>query len=125
LFGIYSYPLAGLDPQTGQARGYLDGQPSTQYAQITQQLAEDPENRLIYHGNALAPYFGALRNTVSYQGLDLSFNITYRFGYYFKRNSIMYTALYNNYSLHGDYYKGGRNLVMNLPQISRQWSIRE
>lgn len=105
LFGIYSYPWAGLDPQTGQARGYLDGQPSVQYAQITQQLAEDPENRLIYHGNALAPYFGALRNTVSYKGFDLSFNITYRFGYYFKRNSIMYSSLYSNYYGHGDYYK--------------------
>lgn len=105
LFGIYSYPWAGLDPETGQARGFLDGQPSVQYAQITQQLAEDPENRLIYHGNALAPYFGALRNTVSYKGFDLSFNITYRFGYYFKRNSIMYSSLYSSYYGHGDYYK--------------------
>jgi len=121
LFGIYSYPWAGLDPETGQARGYLDGQPSVQYAQITQQLADDPENRLIYHGNALAPYFGALRNTVSYKGFDLSFNITYRFGYYFKRNSIMYTALYNNYGSHGDYYKRwqkpGDELTTNVPAM--------
>ncbi len=121
LFGIYSYPWAGLDPETGQARGYLDGQPSVQYAQITQQLAEDPENKLIYHGNALAPYFGALRNTVSYKAFDLSFNITYRFGYYFKRNSIMYTALYNNYGLHGDYYKRwqkpGDELTTNVPAM--------
>lgn len=121
LFGIYSYPWAGLDPETGQARGYLDGQPSTQYAQITQQLAEDPEHRLIYHGNALAPYFGALRNTLSYKGIDLSFNITYRFGYYFKRNSIKYTALYNNYGLHGDFYqrwqKPGDELTTNVPAM--------
>ncbi|WP_312297009.1 SusC/RagA family TonB-linked outer membrane protein [Chryseobacterium sp.] len=119
LFGIYSYPWAGLDPQTGQARGYLDGEPSTQYAQITQQLAEDPENRLVYHGNALAPYFGALRNTISYKNFNLSFNITYRFGYYFKRNSIMYSALYSNYFAHGDYYrrwqKPGDELTTTVP----------
>lgn len=121
LFGIYSYPWAGLDPQTGQARGFLDGEPSTQYAQITQQLAEDPENRLIYHGNALAPYFGALRNTVSYKNVELSFNITYRFGYYFKRNSIMYSSLYTNYYGHGDYYKRWQNpgdeLTTNVPAM--------
>ncbi|AZB26886.1 SusC/RagA family TonB-linked outer membrane protein [Chryseobacterium bernardetii] len=121
LFGIYSYPWAGLDPQTGQARGFLDGEPSTQYAQITQQLAEDPENRLVYHGNALAPYFGALRNTVSYKNFNLSFNITYRFGYYFKRNSIMYSSLYSNYYAHGDYYrrwqKPGDELTTTVPAM--------
>jgi len=121
LFGIYSYPWAGLDPQTGQTRGYLDGEPSMNYAQITQQLAEDPENRLIYHGNALAPYFGAIRNTVNYKGFDFSFNITYRFGYYFKRNSIMYSALYSNYAVHGDYYKRwqkpGDELITNVPAM--------
>lgn len=104
LFGIYSYPWEGLDPQTGQARGTLDGQPSTDYTKITQQLATDPENNLIYNGNALAPYFGAVRNNFSYKGIDLSFNITYRFGYYFRRNSIMYSSLYNDYYAHGDFY---------------------
>ncbi|MDR2270456.1 MAG: SusC/RagA family TonB-linked outer membrane protein [Sphingobacterium sp.] len=121
LFSIYSYPWAGLDPETGAARGYLNGEPSNQYAQITKQLAEDPENRLIYHGNALAPYFGALRNTFSYKGIDLSFNITYRFGYYFRRYSIMYSDLYNSYYGHGDYYnrwqKPGDELITNIPAM--------
>ncbi|OCA77120.1 hypothetical protein BBI01_01260 [Chryseobacterium artocarpi] len=121
LFSIYSYPWAGLDPETGEARGYLNGEPSNQYTQITKQLAEDPENRLIYHGNALAPYFGALRNTVSYKGIDLSFNITYRFGYYYRRYSIMYSDLYNSYYAHGDYYnrwqKPGDELITNIPAM--------
>jgi TonB-linked SusC/RagA family outer membrane protein len=121
LFGVYSYPWAGLDPTTGQARGYLNGQPSTQYAQITSALAQDPANNLIYHGNALAPYFGALRNTVSYKGIDLSFNITYRFGYYFRRNSITYSSLYTNYYAHGDYYnrwqKPGDELITSVPAM--------
>jgi len=122
LFGIYSYPWAGLDPQTGQARGFLDGEPSTQYAKITQQLATDPENNLIYNGNALAPYFGALRNTFTYKGIDLSFNITYRFGYNFRRNSIMYSVLYSSYGTHGDYYDRwqapGDELKTNVPAMA-------
>lgn len=122
LFGIYSYPWAGLDPQTGQARGYLDGEPSTQYSKITQQIANDPANTLIYNGNALAPYFGALRNSFSYKGIDLSLNITYRFGYYFRRNSIMYSALYNNYGINGDYYNRwqapGDETRTNVPALT-------
>lgn len=122
LFGIYSYPWAELDPETGQARGFLDGQPSTEYAKITQQLSVDPANNLIYNGNALAPYFGALRNTFSYKGIDLSFNITYRFGYYFRRNSIMYSSLYSSYYGHGDYYerwqKPGDELTTNVPALT-------
>ncbi|RKF37150.1 hypothetical protein BCY89_05725 [Sphingobacterium siyangense] len=121
LFGIYSYPWAGLDPETGQARGYLDGVPSNEYNQITQALALDPANNLTYNGNALAPYFGALRNTLAFDGVELSFNITYRFGYYFKRNSVMYSALYSYYGSHGDYYNRWQNpgdeLITNIPAL--------
>ncbi|MBO9634126.1 MAG: SusC/RagA family TonB-linked outer membrane protein, partial [Chitinophagaceae bacterium] len=121
LFGIYSYPWAGLDPANGQPRGYLDGKPSTEYSKITQYLAEDPANNLTYNGNAVAPYFGALRNTFEYKGIELSFNITYRFGYYFRRNTIMYGALYSNYYGHGDFYnrwqKPGDELRTNVPAM--------
>lgn len=121
LFGIYSYPWAGLDPQTGQARGYLDGIATTDYSKITQQLALDPETNLVYNGNALSPYFGALKNTFNYQSIELSFNITYRFGYYFKRNSIMYSSLYSSYTTHGDFYerwqKPGDELQTNVPSM--------
>ncbi|WP_185286267.1 SusC/RagA family TonB-linked outer membrane protein [Chryseobacterium indologenes] len=119
LFGIYSYPWAGLDPETGQARGFLKGSPSMQYTQVTQELSLDPENNLIYNGNALPPYFGAIRNSFNYQSIELSFNITYRFGYYFKRNSIMYSALYSSYTTHGDFYDRWQNpgdeLKTNIP----------
>ncbi|MDR6546486.1 TonB-linked SusC/RagA family outer membrane protein [Chryseobacterium rhizosphaerae] len=109
LFGVYSYPWAGLDPQTGQVMGFLDGAASTDYSKITQQLARDPEHNLTYNGNALPPYFGALRNTFNFHGIELSFNITYRFGYYFKRNSIMYSGLFSNYITHGDFYNRWQN----------------
>lgn len=121
LFGIYSYPWAGLDPNTGQARGYLNGQASTQYSQITGALAQDPANNLVYNGNALAPYFGAFRNTFNYRQLELSFNITYRFGYYFRRYSFINSGL-QNYSVHGDFYKrwqnSGDELITDVPAMA-------
>ncbi|MDQ1805028.1 SusC/RagA family TonB-linked outer membrane protein [Chryseobacterium sp. CKR4-1] len=121
LFGVYSYPWAGLDPENGQARGYLENQPSSEYSLITQYLGEDPENNLVYHGAALPTHFGALRNTFNYSGLELSFNITYRFGYYFRRNSISYSGLYSRYYGHGDYYsrwqKPGDELLTNVPAM--------
>ncbi|QRY55941.1 SusC/RagA family TonB-linked outer membrane protein [Sphingobacterium siyangense] len=109
LFGIYSYPWAGLDPSTGVARGFLNGVPSDDYGQIVQQLSIDPINSLVYNGRAIPPYFGALRNTFNYKSIEFSFNITYRFGYYFKRNSLNYSALYSSYSSHGDYYTRWKN----------------
>lgn len=109
LFSLYSYPWAGLDPTTGQARGYLNGQPSSEYSKITTQLGIDPAANLIYHGNALPPYFGALRNTLNYSDFEVSFNITYRFGYYFRRNSILYSSLYSSNWIQGDYYKRWQN----------------
>ncbi|MDR6782740.1 TonB-linked SusC/RagA family outer membrane protein [Pedobacter africanus] len=120
LFSVYSYPWAGLDPNTGQPRGYLNGDPSSQYSQITSYLSQDPANNLIFNGNALAPYFGALRNTFDYKGIELSFNITYRFGYYFRSNTIMYSALYTYFD-HGDFYrrwqKPGDELITNVPAM--------
>lgn len=121
LFSIYSYPFAGLNSEDGQVQGLLNGLPSKEYSQITQYLAENPENNLVYNGNALPPYFGALRNTISTYGVELSFNITYRFGYYFRRNSVMYSSLYSTYYTHGDYYnrwkKPGDELITNVPAM--------
>ncbi|MCQ9634149.1 SusC/RagA family TonB-linked outer membrane protein [Chryseobacterium sp. WG23] len=121
LFSIYSYPFAGLNPENGQVQGLLNGQPSMEYSKITQYLSEDPENNLVYNGNALPPYYGAMRNTIVKDGVELSFNITYRFGYYFRRNSIMYSSLYSTYYGHGDYYKRWKNpgdeVFTNVPAM--------
>ncbi|OJZ01248.1 SusC/RagA family TonB-linked outer membrane protein [Sphingobacterium sp. 40-24] len=109
IFSVYSYPWAGLNSNSGLPQGYLDGQPSTSYNEIIQNLTNDPEKNLVFHGTALPKYFGALRNTFNLKSIDLSFNITYRFDYYFRRNSIMYSSLYSTYYGHGDYYARWQN----------------
>ncbi|MEB2777486.1 SusC/RagA family TonB-linked outer membrane protein [Algoriphagus sp. D3-2-R+10] len=100
LFSVYSFPWAGLDPDTGDPRGFLDGNPSTDYTAIRAGLT--PES-VVFHGSARPTSFGSFRNTVSYKGFSLSLNITYRLGYYFRRNTVDYVELANGRITHSDY----------------------
>jgi TonB-linked SusC/RagA family outer membrane protein len=100
LFGLYSYAWAGLDPDTGDPRGVLNGEPSTDYLGIRR--GTSPE-ALVYHGSLRPTSFGAIRNTFVFGGLNFSFNIAYRLGYYFRRNSADYTDLLNGRITHSDY----------------------
>lgn len=118
VYAVYSYPWAGLDPQTGDPQGYLNGEVSKSYSAI--RSGATMEN-IIFHGSARPLYFGGFRNTVSWKNLSLSANISYRLGYYFKRNSIVYG---NNMGLtdrHGDYarrwQKAGDEAFTYVPSV--------
>lgn len=100
LFSVYSYPWAGLNPDNGNPRGWLDGEVSEDYNTILGTAT--PEN-LEFHGSGRPTNFGALRNTVSWNGLSLSVNVSYRFGYYYRRTSIDYFVLMRGTIGHGDY----------------------
>lgn len=120
LFGIYSHDWAGLDPVTGNPQGYIEGVPSMDYVVINSALSVDPLNLLNFHGRAMAPYFGAIRNTFKYDHFSLSINISYRFDYYFRRASIHYMSLFG-YDGHQDYVnrwkKPGDELKTNVPSM--------
>jgi TonB-linked SusC/RagA family outer membrane protein len=106
LFGIYSYPFAGLDPDTGDPLGFVDGEPSADYGQIINQTT--PES-LIFHGSGRPTNFGAVRNTFSYKGWNLSVNISYRMGYYIRRGGVSYNNLNFGELVHANYEKRWRN----------------
>lgn len=93
VYSIVSYKWGGLDPQTGNPQGYLNGQVSKDYATIlgTGTKATD----LVYSGPALPTMFGSFGNTVSWRELSLTARITYKFGYYFRRPAMDYNALFN------------------------------
>ncbi|MBO9200971.1 MULTISPECIES: SusC/RagA family TonB-linked outer membrane protein [Niastella] len=95
LYSIYSLRWMGLDPSTGDPRGYHNKELSTKYSDIT--LSSDL-SELIYRGPANPVYFGSLRNNFSYKQVELSFNISWKLGYYFRRPSINYTDLFNGRS---------------------------
>lgn len=117
VYAIYAYKWAGLDPNTGEARGYLNGEVSKNYGSITGTgtKVEDLE----YFGSAIPTKFGSLINAVSYKNLSIQVGISFKFGYWFRRNSINYTNLFNNWRGHTDYQlrwqSPGDELATNVP----------
>src|SRR5690606_2382334 len=98
---MFSYRWAGLDPQTGEARGYLGNEISKDYQALrgNDVLIDD----LIYHGSTLPTVFGSMGNTMTYRNFHATVRISYKFGYYFRRETIQYTNLFQNLNGHGDF----------------------
>jgi len=103
LYSIFSLKWMGLDPQTGDPRGFVNKQISNNYSAITN---SSDLSDLIYRGPANPVYFGSLRNNFNYKQLELSFTITWKMGYYFRRPSINYFTTFNGSGQgHPDYEK--------------------
>jgi TonB-linked SusC/RagA family outer membrane protein len=100
LYAIHAYRWGGLDPLTGNPQGFVAGELSTDYTQL---VARGTAEDLVYKGSAVPLYFGALRNNFSYAAWSISLNLSYRLGYFFKRNSVNYTALFQGTANHADY----------------------
>lgn len=98
-YEIVSYKWAGLNPQTGDPQGYVNGQISADYDAI----ALNPIAEQVVHGSALPPVFGNLKNTFGWKNLSLSINVRYKFGYYFRRPSLNYTSLFANSNGYAEY----------------------
>lgn len=118
LFSIYSYQWGGLEPTTGDPQGYLNGSISKDYAQIISSAT--PES-IIFNGPARPTCFGALRNSISWKRLSISLNISYRLGYYFRKESVRYYNVLSGTGGHGDYalrwQKPGDELVTQVPSM--------
>ncbi|MBT0812988.1 SusC/RagA family TonB-linked outer membrane protein [Litoribacter ruber] len=118
LFGVYSYPWAGLDPDTGDPMGYVNGEASSDYALI---FASANRDNINFHGSGRPTYFGSVRNNFSYGRLTLSMNISYRLGYFYKRESISYGPLFSGMRGHGDFSKRwqapGDEAFTNIPSM--------
>ncbi|HWK07377.1 MAG TPA: SusC/RagA family TonB-linked outer membrane protein [Puia sp.] len=117
LYAYYSYPYAGLDPSTGNPLGYYQGKVSNDYASMATNI---PLDSLVYNGSAQPVYFGAFRNTISYEGFSLSCNISYKLGYYFRKHSYD-GGLPTSWTLNGDYAKRwkqpGDEKQTNIPSL--------
>ena len=99
VYSVYSYPWVGLDAATGNPLGILAGKPTTDYNAIAQQSIDS----IMYNGPAQPVCYGAVRNTLQWKNITLSFNISYKLGYYFRRRSIDYSTLFGSWSGHADY----------------------
>ncbi|KAA9040829.1 SusC/RagA family TonB-linked outer membrane protein [Ginsengibacter hankyongi] len=122
LYGIVAFTWGGLDNE-GNPQGYLNRKKSIDYAAIidssnSKQLSG---GAIKYIGAATPAVFGSFINAFRWKQLSLSFNISYRFGYYFKKPVINYDALINSGIGNSDYdkrwQKPGDELTTSVPSF--------
>ncbi|WP_257670010.1 SusC/RagA family TonB-linked outer membrane protein [Parapedobacter tibetensis] len=91
---LFAYRWAGLSGDGGHPLGYLDGEPSNDYRQLTGNARTVGD--LVYIGPSTPTWFGNLGNNFSYGNFNLQVAFSFRLGYYFRKPSIQYTGLFNN-----------------------------
>jgi TonB-linked SusC/RagA family outer membrane protein len=101
LYTLYSIRWEGLDALSGDPLGLLNGSSSKDYGAI---LSSSNLNDLQKMGSQVPTFFGSLRNNFSWKQLQLSFNITWKAGYYFRAPSIQYYNLFTERTIgHADF----------------------
>jgi len=106
LNSLFSYKFEGLNPETGAPLGLLNGEPSEDYVSLTNSTKIELQD-LVYEGSVVPTYFGNMMHTFALGNLSFSFNIGGKFGYKYRRNTILYAQLTgtNFVNIHGDYYR--------------------
>lgn len=100
VYSVYSLQWMGLD-SLGDPQGWLNNKTSKDYGAIRN---SSDFNNLLYNGPVNPTFFGSVRNMVAWKQLQLSFNITWKARYYFRRASIIYDNLFNlNSKGHSDF----------------------
>lgn len=114
---VFVLPWAGLDPITGEPRGYLADTIAKNYSALNALKLKDRK----YIGSAVPTIFGNLLNNFEYKNISLSINISYRLGYFFRRSSINYYLLFGSYIGHEDYsqrwQRPGDEANTNVPSM--------
>jgi hypothetical protein len=101
LYSVFALKWEGLDPANGDPQGLLAGNLSKDYNALYNQT---PLEDLVFFGTAQPTHFGAVRNRLTYKQFDLSFSISFKFGYYFRTNSVNYTNMFaGDWYGHADY----------------------
>lgn len=92
-YSIFSYKWMGLD-HAGNPQSLLNGQVSKDYVNIT---SSTNSSELVNSGTSRPKYYGGCRNTFLYKQFELSFNITYKLGYYYRRASLSNLSIYQGH----------------------------
>ncbi|MET6999405.1 SusC/RagA family TonB-linked outer membrane protein [Chitinophaga defluvii] len=121
LYSVLSYRAASLNPKNGDPRAYL----ADTIADYNTVGYDASPTDLRFSGSQNPTIFGSIKNTFHYKRFSLSANITYKFGYYFRRNSINYSNLLSGWGGNTDYllrWKSpgdeGKTMIPSLPSIS-------
>lgn len=100
VYGLYSNKWYGLDPETGNPLVLNGEELNVDYTTFIRDLTVDD---LIYHGSQIPRHTGSWRNSVGIGRISIDFNITWKGDYYFRRKSIHYNNLFNNWEMHADF----------------------
>ncbi|WP_165499764.1 SusC/RagA family TonB-linked outer membrane protein [Pedobacter frigidisoli] len=90
LYSIYALEWAGLNT-SGNPQVLLNGLPSTNYSAI---LSSADLSNLKYIGPVNPPVFGSLRNDFDCGNWNISINISYKFGNYFRNPGLGYGNIF-------------------------------
>jgi TonB-linked SusC/RagA family outer membrane protein len=126
---VFGYEWGGLDPQTGDPRGYVDGKVvsisnSAEGNANYNALQTAPITALKYFGSAVPVTYGSLRNTLSYGAFSVTAGIMYKLGYYVRRpmsQVVNYSRLFStNGAIQGVEYekrwqRAGDEVSTNVP----------
>ncbi len=128
---LFSYNFAGLD-ELGNPQGYVDGvlTSADSYSNSNKLTRPTSIDELVKHGSTVPIYYGALRNSLSWKGFEFSFNLSFKFGYYFRKETIEYNGIESNWGRvnpdYADRWKTpGDELTTNIPSEPdyNDWSI--
>jgi TonB-dependent starch-binding outer membrane protein SusC len=124
LYALIAYRWGGLDAN-GNPQGYLNGHLSTDYRTMMASASIYRE-QIVYMGPSSPTQFGSLTNRIRWRGISVSFNISYRFGYYFLRPSFQETQFVDQGVGHVEYQnrwkKPGDELITNVPSFVYPYS---
>lgn len=123
---LYAWKWAGLDPNTGDPMGYLNGEAvNITNPNVLTAIAQAPASSTKLFGSSVPVYYGSFRNTFRYQNFSVSANFLYKLGYYFRPPSTdfaFYSFLFPDNLLLGAEYanrwqKPGDEKFTNVPSI--------
>ncbi len=118
-YQILTYRFAGLDGQTGDPMGYVNGALSKDYNKL---LSPASINELVEKGTNRPPFYGSVINNITWKGFSLSANISYKFGFYLVKPTINYVDFFNTWAQNDDYarrwQKPGDEALTTVPSMT-------
>jgi TonB-linked SusC/RagA family outer membrane protein len=118
LWALYSLPWGGLDPTNGDPMGIVDGTLSSDYNRIINGVTMD---NIQYNGPVRPTRYGSFRNAIAWKGMELSFMLAYRGGYYYRDPVLYYDDLLQGFPINGAFDRRwkqfGDEKVTSIPSM--------
>lgn len=118
MYSQLAYKWAGLDPETGEPRAYLNGEVTKDYIALMSAKVSDLENK----GPLMPLYYGSFRNSIRFKNVEFSCNISFQLGHVFQRSTFLSNYFINFGEGHSDYakrwQKPGDELITDVPSFT-------